>query len=47
MTFKYDFSLPIDNFPTLLKEVENILGEDARAGGYGHIGDGNIHVGFK
>ncbi|CAI2363917.1 unnamed protein product [Moneuplotes crassus] len=44
MTFKYDFSLPIDKFPVFLDKIRDKLGDHARTGGYGHIGDGNIHV---
>lgn len=43
-TLKYDFSLPIDKFDVFLEQVRERASPDAKAGGYGHIGDGNIHV---
>jgi FAD/FMN-containing dehydrogenase len=43
-TFKYDFSLPIDHFSTFIAEVRQKAEKYARTGGYGHVGDGNVHV---
>jgi len=43
-TLKYDFSLPIDKFDTFVSQVREKSSGDALTGGYGHIGDGNIHV---
>ncbi|KAF5281274.1 hypothetical protein FQA39_LY05160 [Lamprigera yunnana] len=43
--FKYDISLPIKEFYSLVPEMKKRLGDDAtRISGYGHIGDGNIHL---
>ena len=43
--FKYDVSLPIQHFEDLVKETRNLFGEEVDlVGGYGHIGDGNIHL---
>jgi FAD/FMN-containing dehydrogenase len=44
INFKYDFSLPIDSFDEFVKQVRDKLGDQVITGGYGHIGDGNIHV---
>ncbi|KAK5646932.1 hypothetical protein RI129_005396 [Pyrocoelia pectoralis] len=43
--FKYDISLPIKEFYSLVPKMKERLGSDAsRVSGYGHIGDGNIHL---
>ncbi|CAH0557517.1 unnamed protein product [Brassicogethes aeneus] len=43
--FKYDISLPIENFYSLVPVMKERLGSDAvRISGYGHLGDGNIHL---
>ncbi|XP_031343457.1 D-2-hydroxyglutarate dehydrogenase, mitochondrial-like isoform X2 [Photinus pyralis] len=43
--FKYDISLPIKDFYSLIPKMRERLGSDAsRIAGYGHIGDGNIHL---
>ncbi|XP_066261640.1 D-2-hydroxyglutarate dehydrogenase, mitochondrial [Euwallacea similis] len=44
--FKYDVSLPIENFYSLVPVMrERLAGnpEVVRVSGYGHLGDGNIH----
>ncbi|KRT80424.1 hypothetical protein AMK59_7652, partial [Oryctes borbonicus] len=43
--FKYDLSLPIKEFYGIVTEFRNRIGKDAvRICGYGHVGDGNIHL---
>ena len=42
--FKYDVSIPIDKFDSLVKELDSKVSTYAITGGYGHIGDGNIHI---
>lgn len=43
--YKYDISLPIKDFYSLIPKMIERLGSDAtRISGYGHIGDGNIHL---
>ncbi|CAG9771240.1 unnamed protein product [Ceutorhynchus assimilis] len=44
--FKYDVSLPIENFYSLVPEMRQRLANDeevVRISGYGHLGDGNVH----
>lgn len=43
-TLKYDFSLPIETFDEFVQQVRTKAGQEAKTGGYGHIGDGNLHV---
>ncbi|KAJ8971410.1 hypothetical protein NQ317_005526 [Molorchus minor] len=43
--FKYDISLPTKNFYSLVPAMKERLGDSAkRICGYGHLGDGNIHL---
>ncbi|CAL9086251.1 unnamed protein product [Musa textilis] len=42
--YKYDLSLPIDQFYGIVEEMRNRLGEVAKVIGYGHLGDGNLHL---
>ncbi|KAI4466384.1 d-2-hydroxyglutarate dehydrogenase mitochondrial [Holotrichia oblita] len=43
--FKYDLSLPIKQFYGIVTEFRERIGKDAvRICGYGHVGDGNIHL---
>ncbi|KAK9869497.1 hypothetical protein WA026_003250 [Henosepilachna vigintioctopunctata] len=43
--FKYDLSLPLKEFYSLVHVMRERVGKDAiRVTGYGHIGDGNIHL---
>lgn len=43
--FKYDISLPTENFYSLVPIMKERMGESAKVVcGYGHIGDGNIHL---
>ncbi|GLV38637.1 D-2-hydroxyglutaric acid dehydrogenase [Carabus blaptoides fortunei] len=42
---KYDISFPIEKFYSIVPEIAARLGDDAkRCCGYGHIGDGNLHL---
>lgn len=44
--FKYDISLPLPQFYSVVQVLRKRLQDDriVRIGGYGHLGDGNIHV---
>ncbi|KAL3281914.1 hypothetical protein HHI36_005118 [Cryptolaemus montrouzieri] len=43
--FKYDLSLPLEHFYSLVPIMKDRVGRDAiRISGYGHIGDGNVHL---
>ncbi|KAH9326716.1 hypothetical protein KI387_006894, partial [Taxus chinensis] len=42
--YKYDFSLPIQHLYELVDEMRTRLGESAKVIGYGHLGDGNLHL---
>ncbi|CAK1604076.1 unnamed protein product [Parnassius mnemosyne] len=43
--FKYDVSLPLRNYYSLVPLLRQRLGAKAsRVYGYGHVGDGNIHI---
>jgi D-2-hydroxyglutarate dehydrogenase len=42
--YKYDFSLPVRHMYDLVEEVRNRVGENALVTGYGHMGDGNLHL---
>ncbi|XP_063242747.1 D-2-hydroxyglutarate dehydrogenase, mitochondrial-like isoform X2 [Bacillus rossius redtenbacheri] len=43
--YKYDISLPHDNFYSIVPEMKKHLeGRIIRCCGYGHIGDGNLHL---
>ena len=44
LVYKYDLSLPIDKFDTLTQETREKTKNMAFTTGYGHIGDGNIHI---
>ncbi|XP_046343610.2 D-2-hydroxyglutarate dehydrogenase, mitochondrial-like [Haliotis rufescens] len=44
-TYKYDFSLNLADFYTLVEDVRERVGAKARrVVGYGHLGDGNLHL---
>jgi len=53
-TFKYDVSLPSQHFYKLVEETKNRIKQSTelsdsekktlKVGGYGHIGDGNLHL---
>ena len=42
--FKFDVSIPVEEMYPLVEYVRNQLNEFAYVGGYGHIGDGNLHL---
>ncbi len=49
--FKYDLSMPIEKMNELVEDMRKRLGEKGAMGngiksvvGYGHIGDGNLHI---
>lgn len=43
--FKYDLSIPLQKFYDIVRIMKEKVGKDAiRVSGYGHIGDGNIHL---
>ncbi|KAA8547437.1 hypothetical protein F0562_003699 [Nyssa sinensis] len=42
--YKYDLSLPVDKMYDLVEEMRIRLGPAAKVVGFGHIGDGNLHL---
>lgn len=42
--YKYDLSLPIQHLYELVDEMRTRLGEPVKVLGYGHLGDGNLHL---
>jgi len=43
--YKYDLSIPLTTFENLVQDMKDHLGPSIkRVCGYGHIGDGNIHL---
>jgi len=43
--YKYDISLPLTCFYTCVEDMRKRLGDDViRCVGYGHVGDGNLHL---
>ncbi|KAF7132360.1 hypothetical protein RHSIM_Rhsim09G0214700 [Rhododendron simsii] len=42
--YKYDLSLPIEKIYDLVEEMRMRLGPAAKVVGYGHLGDGNLHL---
>ncbi|GMH35605.1 hypothetical protein BSKO_03473 [Bryopsis sp. KO-2023] len=43
--YKYDLSLPVTEMYALVEEMrEKLVGEDLIVVGYGHLGDGNLHL---
>ncbi|CAG0881562.1 unnamed protein product, partial [Darwinula stevensoni] len=44
-TYKYDISLPLTYFYQIVEEMRNRVGKyTIRCCGYGHLGDGNLHL---
>ncbi|KAL4624738.1 D-2-hydroxyglutarate dehydrogenase, mitochondrial isoform X1 [Arapaima gigas] len=44
-TYKYDISLPLENIYQLVEDMREHLGNKAtNVVGYGHVGDGNLHL---
>ncbi|XP_028554892.1 probable D-2-hydroxyglutarate dehydrogenase, mitochondrial isoform X1 [Dendrobium catenatum] len=42
--YKYDLSLPVDKLYSIVEEMRARLGNIAKVIGYGHLGDGNLHL---
>ncbi|PRQ47480.1 putative oxidoreductase [Rosa chinensis] len=42
--YKYDLSLPVEKMYDLVDEMRTRLGDSANVVGYGHLGDGNLHL---
>lgn len=42
--YKYDLSLPIENIYDVVEEMRTRLGPAANVIGFGHLGDGNLHL---
>ncbi|KAH9711223.1 D-2-hydroxyglutarate dehydrogenase [Citrus sinensis] len=42
--YKYDLSLPVEKMYDLVEKMRQRLGETAKVIGYGHLGDGNLHL---
>lgn len=44
LTLQYDVSLPIQHINEIVLKCRDRVGTLAKTGGYGHIGDGNLHI---
>ncbi|XP_074295169.1 D-2-hydroxyglutarate dehydrogenase, mitochondrial-like [Silene latifolia] len=42
--YKYDLSIPVEKMYDLVEEMRTRLGHPANVVGYGHLGDGNLHL---
>ncbi|KAK7367338.1 hypothetical protein VNO80_09349 [Phaseolus coccineus] len=42
--YKYDLSIPLEDMYKLVEEMRSRLGNTANVIGYGHLGDGNLHL---
>ncbi|XP_042989239.1 D-2-hydroxyglutarate dehydrogenase, mitochondrial isoform X4 [Carya illinoinensis] len=42
--YKYDLSLPVEKMYNLVEEMRIRLGDSSKVIGYGHLGDGNLHL---
>jgi FAD/FMN-containing dehydrogenase len=42
--YKYDVSISLNNFYNLVEDMRNKIGNTGTVVGYGHIGDGNLHL---
>ncbi|WOH00439.1 hypothetical protein DCAR_0519799 [Daucus carota subsp. sativus] len=42
--YKYDLSLPVEKMYDIVEEMRTRLGSAANVVGYGHLGDGNLHL---
>ncbi|KAL9245896.1 hypothetical protein vseg_019495 [Gypsophila vaccaria] len=42
--YKYDLSIPLEKMYDLVEEMRTRLGHPAKVIGYGHLGDGNLHL---
>jgi FAD/FMN-containing dehydrogenase len=42
--FKYDISLPLDNYYEIVEIIRERVGASGYVVGYGHVGDCNLHL---
>ncbi|CAD6220828.1 unnamed protein product [Miscanthus lutarioriparius] len=42
--YKYDLSIPVEKLYDIVEEMRCRLGDSAEVLGYGHLGDGNLHL---
>jgi D-2-hydroxyglutarate dehydrogenase len=42
--YKYDLSLPVEEIYNIVNDLRGRLGDLANVMGYGHLGDGNLHL---
>ncbi|CAN1225796.1 D-2-hydroxyglutarate dehydrogenase, mitochondrial [Linum perenne] len=42
--YKYDLSLPVEKMYGIVEEMRARLGDSVKVVGYGHLGDGNLHL---
>lgn len=42
--YKYDISLPQKEFCAIISDLRQRLPPDVKVVGYGHVGDGNLHL---
>ncbi|KAK3269045.1 D-2-hydroxyglutarate dehydrogenase, mitochondrial [Cymbomonas tetramitiformis] len=42
--YKYDLSMPVSTMYTLVEDMRVRLGDKGHVVGYGHLGDGNLHL---
>lgn len=42
--YKYDLSLPVEKIYDIVQEMRARIGHTAKVVGYGHLGDGNLHL---
>eukprot|EP00258_Populus_trichocarpa_P045669 XP_024461688.1 D-2-hydroxyglutarate dehydrogenase, mitochondrial isoform X2 [Populus trichocarpa] len=42
--YKYDLSIPVEKMYSLVEDMRLRLGQSANVVGYGHLGDGNLHL---
>ncbi|XP_039136840.1 probable D-2-hydroxyglutarate dehydrogenase, mitochondrial [Dioscorea cayenensis subsp. rotundata] len=42
--YKYDLSLPVEKLYDIVVQMQLRLGSSAKVCGYGHLGDGNLHL---
>jgi len=44
VVYKYDVSLPLSEFYRMVSDTRQRIGSKGKVVGYGHIGDGNLHL---
>ncbi|TVU41973.1 hypothetical protein EJB05_15537, partial [Eragrostis curvula] len=42
--YKYDLSIPVEKLYDIVEEMRSRVGDNADVLGYGHLGDGNLHL---